>query len=73
MGGVVDLRLDPIKLPCGGTAYYDFGSEMNYRCDVCNAVPGSIGQPKHCKDEADKWLGWETLGGKSWDYYQGVE
>lgn len=73
MGGIVDLRLDPMKLPCGGIAYFDTSSGISYRCEECNAVVGSIGQPQRCKEEADKWRAWEAIGGKGWDYYQGVE
>lgn len=58
-----------MKLPCGGIAYYDENSGMNYRCAQCMAVVGSIAQPQHCKDEAAKWDNWEALGGKGWDYY----
>jgi hypothetical protein len=63
--------LDPIYMPCGGTAYYDFGSGCAHRCDTCNAVIGSMGQPQRCKDEAQKWDNWEKLGGKGWDYDKG--
>ena len=39
----------PQHLPCGGTAYFDFGSGISYRCENCGAVVGSIGQPQECK------------------------
>lgn len=63
---------DPMNLPCGGTAYWDEGSGISYRCE-CGAVVGSIGMPKSCKDEAQKYENWEKLGGKGWDYFKGSE
>lgn len=65
--------LDPMFLPCGGTAYWDESSGISYRCETCMAVIGSIGQPQHCKDEARKYRVWEELGGKGWDYFEGSE
>jgi hypothetical protein len=32
---------------------------------------GSIGMPKHCSDEAEKWKTLEMLGGRGWDYANG--
>lgn len=64
--------IDPIRLPCGGTAYFDESSGISYRCE-CGAVVGSIGMPKSCQDEADKWKAWEALGGKGWDYFAEAE
>lgn len=58
-----------INLPCGGTAYFDEDSGISYRCETCFAVVGSIGQPRRCKDEAEKWENWKSLGGKEWDYF----
>ena len=58
-----------MKLPCGGIAYYDENSGINYRCGHCMAVVGSIAMPQHCRDEMTKWDNWEALGGKAWDYY----
>jgi hypothetical protein len=60
----------PMNLPCGGVAYFDFSSGISYRCEMCNAVVGSIGQPQRCKDEAKKWEAWQKLGGKGWNYKQ---
>ena len=60
----------PIYLPCGGVAYFDDGSGYSYRCE-CGSVVGSIGQPRQCKDEAQKYENWEKLGGKGWDYDEG--
>ena len=60
----------PQYLPCGGVAYYDSNSTCHsWRCE-CGAVVGSIGQPQHCKDEAQKYTNWESLGGKGWDYFE---
>lgn len=68
-----DLTIDPMRLPCGGTAYYDMDSTCHsYRCE-CGAVVGSVGMPRACKDEADKWKAWEALGGKGWDYFDGAD
>ncbi len=64
-------KLDPMYLPCGGTAYFDDSSGISYRCDHCMAVVGSIGQPQSCKDEEQKYLNWKKLGGKGWDYNLG--
>lgn len=65
--------LDPMPLPCGGTAYWDESSGISYRCEDCMAVVGSVGMPKHCQNEAEKWRVMELLGGKGWDYFEGVE
>ena len=56
-----------IRLPCGGTAYFDEGSGIAYRCE-CGAVVGSVGMPKACREEADKWEVQKILGGEGWDY-----
>ena len=61
---------EPMNLPCGGTAYFDEGSGISYRCE-CGSVVGSIGQPQSCKDEEAKWDSWSSLGGKGWDYFAG--
>ncbi len=62
------IDTDTMRLPCGGTAYFDESSGISYRCE-CGAVVGSIGMPKVCKDEADKWHAREQLGGTGWDYF----
>ncbi len=36
------------QMPCGGTPVFDVESGISYRCDVCFAVVGSIGQPRGC-------------------------
>lgn len=63
--------MPPIKLPCGGIAYFDESSGISYRCEYCMAVVGSIGQPQRCKDEAKKYDNWKSLGGVGWDYVEG--
>ncbi len=65
--------LDPMPLPCGGIAYFDESSGISYRCEDCGAVVGSIGQPRSCVEEAKKYEAWKLLGGKGWNYFQGVE
>ena len=60
--------LKPIYLPCGGVAEFDDGSGCSYRCTHCRATVGSIGMPRRCKKEMEKWDAWEKLGGKGWDY-----
>ena len=65
--------LDRMKLPCGGTAYFDQESGISYRCIDCFAVVGSIGMPQRCKDEAQKYDNWAALGGKGWDYLEEEE
>ena len=62
-------QYDPMRLPCGGTAYFDESSGISYRCE-CGAVVGSIGMPQECKHEMDKWDLMKKLGGKGWDYLE---
>lgn len=38
------------KMPCGGRPRFDSGSGYGYRCTTCNAVIGSVGQPRSCKE-----------------------
>lgn len=59
---------DPIRLPCGGVAYFDEGSGCSHRCEMCNATVRSIGMPKRCKEAQEKQDMWEKLGGKKWNY-----
>jgi hypothetical protein len=61
-------KVHRIILPCVAVAYFDDSSGISYRCHQCGAVVGSIGQPKQCKDEADKWKMLQALGGKGWNY-----
>ena len=66
--------LDWMHLPCGSMAYYDEESTCHsYRCNSCDAVVGSVGMPKHCKEEADKWETQKALGGAGWDYFKEPE
>ena len=66
--------MDWMSLPCGGMAYYDEESTChNYRCNSCDAVVGSVGMPKHCKEEAEKWEVQKALGGEGWDYFKEPE
>lgn len=65
-------KIDPIRLPCGGTAWFDHGSGCSYRCE-CGATVGSIGMPKRCKEEAEKWDVQKALGGEGWDYLAEAE
>lgn len=60
----------PMYLPCGGTAYFDEGSGISYRCE-CGAVVGSIGQSRSCKEEIDKWRAYEQAGLWKWNYQTG--
>ncbi len=62
----------PMRLPYGGTAYFDQESGISYRCWDCMSVVGSIGQPQACKDAASKYDNWVELGGKGWDYEKGT-
>jgi hypothetical protein len=63
--------MKPVHLPCGSTAYFDHDSGISYRCESCFAVVGSVGQPRSCKEEAQKYEAWEAIGGKGWDYDKG--
>lgn len=58
-------------LPCGGVAYFDESSSISYRCEMCNAVVGSVGQPRSCREEADKWDAYTKAGMWRWDYLTG--
>jgi hypothetical protein len=70
MSKIATNLIDPMRLPCGGTAYWDESSGISYRCE-CGAVVGSIGMPQECKDAAKKYDNWQALGGKAWDYFAG--
>ena len=58
-------------LPCGGEANFDHSSGISYRCELCGAVLGSVGQPRSCRAEIDKWAAYEKAGMWSWDYDKG--
>ena len=61
-----------MRLPCGGVAWLDpDSSSYGYRCEVCMAVVGSIGQPRDCKEAAEQYDIMVALGGKGWNYQQG--
>ncbi len=64
-----ELLYDLMRLPCGGVAAFDVESGNSYRCMTCLATVGSSSMPKHCQDEAQKWLNWEALGGNPWEFY----
>ena len=61
----------PRHLPCGGVAEFDHSSGISYRCEMCNAVVGSVGQPRSCKEEAEKWEAYEQAGMWRWDHSTG--
>ena len=65
----------PLHLPCGGTAYWDESSGIAHRCDTCMAVVGSIGMPRECKHEMDKYEKvLPALGSRvKWNYQEGCE
>jgi len=68
------VRYEKLHLPCGGTARFDEASGISYRCEDCMAVVGSIGQPEHCKNVAQKYEILARLGSKiKWDYNNGCE
>lgn len=61
----------PSLLPCGGEAYFDWRSGISFRCETCGAVLGSVGQPRRCKEENDKWQAYERADMFRWDYERG--
>ena len=65
-------KLPRIHLPCGGIASFDESSGISYRCEVCMAVVGSIGQTERCKEEAEKYDLIKALGGQGWEYYEHI-
>ncbi len=63
--------MDCMRLPCGGTAYYDEESTCHiYRCINCLTVVGSTGMPARCKDAVEQWEVHKSLGGSGWDYFE---
>ena len=61
-----------MHLPCGGAAFFD--GDYSYRCADCMAVVGSMGQPRRCKEEAEKYDMLGKLGSAvKWDYQKGCE
>jgi len=65
------VKYSTMHLPCGSVAHFDHGAGYGYRCEMCNAVLGSIGQPRSCREEADKWEAYEKAGMWRWDYNTG--
>lgn len=59
-------------MPCGSVAYWDSDCGTGYRCQSCFAIIGSIGQPRSCKEEQEKYVTLKALGGGSWDYLTGT-
>lgn len=60
-----------IYLPCNSRARWDSESDMGYRCESCFAMVGSIGQPRQCVEESNKYKVFEHLGGGKWNYETG--
>ncbi len=70
---VEGIKYQAQHLPCGGTAYFDESSGISYRCE-CGAVVGSIGMPRSCRSEMDKYDMLKQLGSQvRWDYNKGCE
>jgi hypothetical protein len=63
-----------MHLPCGGVAEFDHSSGISYRCEMCNAVVGSVGMPRSCHSEMSKYDVLKQLGSNvKWDYNNGCE
>lgn len=52
-----------IQLLCGAFASFDITNVISYRCNICNAVVGSIDMPDNCKELYDMKRVVETLKG----------
>lgn len=65
-------NLPKIRIPCGATAVFDESSGISYRCEQCGAVVGSIGQPKECREAAEKYDLMKALGGQGWQYEDNI-
>ena len=65
----------PMYLPCGGVALFDEGSGCSHRCEDCMATVGSVGMPRSCKHEMDKYEKvLPALGSRvRWNYEVGQE
>jgi ferredoxin len=50
-----ELPIDPADMEtlCGQMAYFDKSCGTGFRCYTCNAMIGSIGMPKECKELYD--------------------
>ena len=65
---------ETLQLPCGARAHFCIEAGHGYRCEDCMAVVGSIAQPTHCVEEANKYKVLKILGSKvKWDYINGKE
>lgn len=65
---------ETIHLPCGAAAHFCVEAGFGYRCEDCIAVVGSIAQPRHCVEEANKYVVLKALGSRArWDYALGKE
>jgi hypothetical protein len=58
-----------MHMPCGSIAQFASEAGYGYRCQDCMAIIGSIGQPRSCKEEQEKYRNWAKLGGKDWEYF----
>ncbi len=68
------VRYETMHLPCGGVAEFDHSSGISYRCEMCNAVVGSVGMPRFCQSEIAKYDVLKQLGSNvKWDYNNGCE
>jgi hypothetical protein len=68
------VRYETMHLPCGGVAEFDHSSGISYRCEMCNAVVGSVGMPRSCQSEIAKYDVLKQLGSNvKWDYNNGCE
>ena len=66
--------MSQIHLPCGGVAEFDESSGISFRCLDCMSVVGSMGQPRRCKEETEKYDMLSKLGSVvKWDYQKGCE
>lgn len=72
MAYMIAEHYPPMHMPCGSIAEFDEDSGISYRCTACFAVIGSIGMPKDCKNEQEKYENWKKMGGKGWDYSTGM-
>ena len=67
------MMRERIFLPCGSEAWWDYESDMGYRCTSCFAMHGSVGQPTQCQEATQKWKNIEVMGGQGWDYTNGKQ
>ena len=62
----------PIYLPCGNKAVFDYESGIGHRCMHCTAIVGSMGQPRSCAEEIEKYEVAKKLGMPGWNYSTGT-